>query len=339
LHVRRSNTTLRIALAGAIWIVAGLAGATAAPARTAGITVTNSTGLSDPAAGVPRVFTLSGRSDGPGRVYVAFRAPGGGGCAPSASSDSGQRVGSYYGSSVNRSFSLSETRTWNTPGTFVFCIWIASSESTITVPISQTLTFRSAVGSIAAVLDPITSRVGEPTVITVFGQTEAPARVFAKIRPAGAGCATSSNADAGKALLSGTGVDGAFTLQATTTQATAGPRQLCLWLATSGDDPTPIAGPVVQWIHVLAPPRPIGPPPPCLVPGVTRGIHLATMKQRLLAANCTVGKVRYLRSRTIRPRVIIRLSSRAGSKLENGSPVMVYVSTGRKKTTATGRGG
>ncbi len=331
MHVRRSNTTLRIALAGAIWIVAGLAGAPAAPASTAAITVTNSTGLSDPAAEVPRVFTLSGRSDGPGRVYVAFRGPGGGGCAPSASSDSGQRVGSYYGSSVNRSFSLSETRTWSTPGTFVFCIWIASSESAITVPISQTLTFRSAVGSIAAVLDPITPRLDQPTVITVYGQTEAPARVFAKIRPAGVPCMTSFDADTGRALLSGTPVDGAFSLQATTAQATAGPRQLCLWLATSGDDPTPIAGPVVQWIHVLAPPRPPGPPPPCLVPGVTRGIHVATMKKRLVAANCTVGRIRYLRSRTIAARVIIRLSSRAGSKLQSGSPITIYVSTGHRK--------
>jgi hypothetical protein len=337
MHVRHSTRTMRIALASAVWIVAGLACASAAPASNAGIAVTNSAGLSDPAADVPRVFTISGKADRPGKVYVAYRAPGGGGCAPSAGSDSGQRVGSYYGASVNRSFSLSETRTWSSAGTFVFCIWIASSESAITVPMTQTLTFRSPVGSIAAVLDPITPRFGEPASITVYGQSEAPARVFVKIRTAGGACATSFEADVGKALLSGTSIDGAFSLQATTTQATAGPRQLCLWLATSGEDPTPIAGPVTQWLHVLAPPRPVGPPPPCLVPGVTRRIHLATMRKRILDSNCTVGKVRYLRSRTVAPRVIIRLSSRAGSKLQSGARITIYVSTGRAKATAAGR--
>jgi hypothetical protein len=337
LHVRRLKFPMWTALAGAIWVVAGLAGATAAAASNAGVAVTNSAGLSDPAAGVPRVFTISGKADRPGRVYVAYRAPGGGGCAPSASSDSGQRVGSYYGASVDRSFSFSETRTWSSAGTFVFCIWVASSETAITVPMTQTLTFRSPVGSIAAVLDPITPRFGEPATITVYGQSEAPARVFMKIRAVGEACATSFGADSGKALLSGTSVDGAFSLPASTTQAAAGPRQLCLWLATSGDDPTPIAGPVVQWLFVLAPPRPPGPPPPCLVPGVTRGIHLATMRKRILDANCTVGKVRYLRSRTVATRVIIRLSSRAGSKLRSGSPITIYVSTGRRAASAAGR--
>jgi hypothetical protein len=328
---------MRIVLASAAWVVAALACATAAAASTAGIAVTNSAGLSDPAAGVPRVFTISGKADRPGRMYVAYRAPGGGGCAPSASSDSGQRVGSYYGASIDRSFRFSETRTWPSAGTFVFCIWIARSESAITVPMTQTLTFRPPVGSIAAVLDPITPRFGEPATITVYGQSEAPARVFVKIRASVEACATSFEADRGKALLSGTSVDGAFSLQATTTQASAGPRQLCLWLATSGEDPSPIAGPVVQWLFVLAPPRPPGPPPPCLVPGVTRAIHLAKMKKRILDANCTVGKVRYLRSRTVAARVIIRLSSRAGSKLQSGAPITIYVSTGRKAATAAGR--
>ena len=299
--------------------------------------MTNSAGLSDPAADVPRVFTISGKADRPGRVYVAYRAPGGGGCAAVGE----QRLRAAHRlvlrSQRQQVVHFAETRTWSSAGTFVFCIWIASSESAITVPMTQTLTFRPPVGTIAAVLDPITPRFGEPATITVFGQSEAPARVFVKIRASGEACATSFQADDGKALLSGTSVDGAFSVQTTTTQASAGPRQLCLWLATSGEDPDPIAGPVVQLLFVLAPPRPPGPPPPCLVPGVTRRIHLATMKQRILDANCTVGKVRYLRSRTVAPRVIIRLSSRAGSKLQSGAPITIYVSTGHKTTTAAGR--
>lgn len=318
------------ALVGAIWMIVAFAGPSQAAAATAGLTVTTSAGLSDPAAGVPRVFTMKGTADAPGHVYVSYRAPGGAACAPSAGSDSGRSIGSFYGASVDGAFSFSEARSWNPAGTFAFCIWLARSENAIAVPITQTMTFRPPLGTISAMVNPLTPAVNEATAITVYGQSEAPARAYAKIRPGDGPCAVSFDADAGRALLSGDPVNGAFSLATSTKQSNDGAYALCLWLALSGGDPSPIAGPQLQHVYVLGPPRPVGRQPPCLVPGVTRRIRLATMKSRIRAANCTVGKVRYLRSRTVPRRVIVRLSSRAGSKLQTGSPITIYVSTGRK---------
>ncbi len=325
------------ALVGAIWMIAALAGASQAHAATAGITVTTSGGLSDPAAGVPRVFTLKGTADAPGRVYVSYRAPGGGACAPSASSDSGRSVGSFYGAGVDRAFSFSEARTWNPPGTVVFCIWIARAENAIAVPIAQTMAFRPPLGTISAIVNPLTPAVNESTAISVHGQSEAPARVYARIRPGDGPCAASFDADSGRALLSGDPVNGSFSLATSTKQSADGAYALCLWLAMSGGDSSPIAGPQLQRVYVLGPPRAVGRQPPCLVPGVTRRIRLATMKNRIRAANCTVGKIRYLRNRTVPRRGIVRLSSRAGSKLQSGSPITIYVSTGRKTAAAAKR--
>jgi len=332
-HIRRTQPRMGLALAAVIWMIAGLVVADGARAASASITVTTSAGLSDPAAGVPRVFTVRGISDGPGRVYVSYRGPGGAACAPSASSDSGRSVGSFYGSSVNGAFNFSEARTWNPPGTVVFCIWIARSESAIAVPITETVTFRPPIGTISAMLSPLTPAVNEATSIIVQGQSEAPARVYARIRPGGA-CAPSFDADSGRTLLTGDPVNGSFSLQATMTQANPGAYAMCMWLALSSGDATPVAGPVLQRVHVLGPPRRPARQPPCLVPGVTRRIRLVTMKSRLRAANCTVGKVRYIPSRRVPRRVIVRLSSRAGSKLQTGSPVTIYVSTGRGAATA-----
>jgi hypothetical protein len=301
------------ALVGAIWMIVAFAGPSQAAAATAGLTVTTSAGLSDPAAGVPRVFTLKGTADAPGHVYVSYRAPGGAACAPSASSDSGRSIGSFYGASVDRAFSFSEARSWNPAGTFAFCIWLARSENAIAVPITQTLTFRPPLGTISAIVNPLTPAVNEATAITVYGQSEAPARAYAKIRPGDGPCAVSFDADAGRALLSGDPVNGSFSLATATKQSNDG-----------------AYAPQLQRVYVLGPPRPVGRQPPCLVPGVTRRIRLTTMKSRIRAANCTVGKVRYIRSRTVPRRVIVRLSSRAGSKLQTGSPVTIYVSTGRK---------
>jgi len=324
-----------LALAAVIGMIAALVIADQAMAATASVTVTTSGGLSDPAAGVPRVFTLRGIADRPGRVYVSYRGTGGADCAPTAASDSGRSIGSFYGASVDGTFSFSETRTWSPPGAFAFCIWIARSESSIAVPIAQTMVFRPPVGTISAMVSPLTPAVNEATAILVHGQSEAPARAYARIRHGG-DCAPSFDADSGKVLLSGDPVNGAFQLQAATKQSSAGTYALCLWLALSGADGNPLAA-QLQRVHVLGPPRSQGKQAPCLVPGVTRRIRLVTMKSRIRAANCTVGKVRYIRSRKVPRRVIVRLSSRAGSKLQTGSPITIYVSTGRAPVRAAKR--
>lgn len=66
-------------------------------------------------------------------------------------------------------------------------------------PFTQAITFRAPTGTITATLSPITGRINEPTPITVTGASEAPAKVFARVRPGGgAGCAPTYNADAGE---------------------------------------------------------------------------------------------------------------------------------------------
>ena len=261
-----------------------LVGIGRASADSASISVTNTARESDPAADLPRVFTVSGATEAPDGIFIKYRAPGGVPCASTAATDTGKWFENYYPRfsdeegpevSANGAFSYSHAGSWSSPGTFVFCIWIAAGSNTITTPITQTITFRSPTGTITATVNPIAPEPGQKATITVTGSSEAPEKVYAKIRPAGgATCAQTYETDSGSNLIEGQNVNGSFSEQATTTQLTAGTYLICLWLASSANDTSPIAGPQPETFTVVSPPPPPPPPPPCVVPSFSSRMHL-----------------------------------------------------------------
>lgn len=259
-------------------------------------------------------------------MYIEYRPSGGAACAPSAGTDSGDYLGSLSFFDANGTFSRSEALTWRTPGTFVFWIWIASSSSAVSTPFTTAITFRAPTGTITATINPITPLTNQEAAITVTGASEAPGEVYAKVRPAGgAACAPTHRADSGTSVLYGADVNGAFSIPATTTQQTAGSYLLCLWLARSDDDPAPFAGPQPQLFNVAAPPK------PCIVPKVYKGIRLSTMKKRLRVNHCTVGSIRYVRSRKYARNTVARLNPRSATQLRPGARVTIYMSSGRPR--------
>jgi hypothetical protein len=342
---RRSRLARRVVLASWLALMAVLICSGTALADSASISVTNTAGESDPAAGVPRVFTLSGTTSVAEKVFVKYRAPGGASCAPTAQSDSGKLIPneegdySWYGNEANGAFSFKHAYSWEPPGTVMFCIWLAKDENTITTPITQTITFRAPSGTITAAVSPDMPQPGQQATITVTGSSEAPEKVYAKVRPAGgASCAPTYEADPGQNLIDGTSVNGAFTEQATTTQSTAGTYLICLWLASSANDTSPVAGPQPETFTVASPPPPTPPPPPpppspppCVVPSFSSKMSLSTVERRIRAAHCRVGKVRYSSSERYRRGAVIKLSHRPGTKLSSNSVVWVLVSSGRPR--------
>jgi plastocyanin len=78
------------------------------------------------------------------------------------------------------------------------------------------------------------------------------------------------------------------------------------------------------------PPQPSPPPPPrppkCVVPNV-RGKLLRTAKRAIVKAHCSVGRVRYARSKRKRGRVLAQ-SPRPGRRLARGAKVSLVVSRG-----------
>jgi hypothetical protein len=253
-HVQTRRRRCHV-LGALLAVAATLVTAPAAFADTATLTVTTPGGQPDPVAGVGRVFTVSGNAAVSEELFVAHRPAGGAACAPSYNSDSGEGLGSFNWQSVNGNFSFQTAITWSSPGTELFCIWLAQSSSSVSTPISQVITFRSPTGTISATVGPAVPRPDQDTQITVTGASEAPREVFAKVRAAGgAPCAPTYDSDSGDSVLYEDDVNGAFTLTATTRQANPGHYLICLWLASSSRDAAPIAGPQAVAFDVVQPP-------------------------------------------------------------------------------------
>ncbi|MEY2443345.1 MAG: hypothetical protein QOJ46_2771 [bacterium] len=69
----------------------------------------------------------------------------------------------------------------------------------------------------------------------------------------------------------------------------------------------------------------------CIVPKIPKNRSLASVKRRLKAANCTVGKVSHRRSRTRRRGLVLALSPGVGSRLSPRATVRIVVSSGRPR--------
>src|SRR5262249_52799158 len=151
--------------------------------------------------------------------------------------------------------------------------------------------------------------------VTITGSSEAPKRLFAKYRPAGgAPCAVSYSADSGSGLVSGEQVNGAFTATATLTPSDPGDYLICMWLADSSSDGSPVAGPQ---------PAPFPGRPPWGAPRPPPGSLLADVTNRLTAAHCAIGAQRRQTSHTVKRGRVIRLARKAGDTLTPGTPIAV----------------
>jgi hypothetical protein len=245
-HRLMGHWNARVARAVALGCLFGvgvmLFGAQSALADSAAITITDTTGNVDPAAGVPRVFTLSGTASVPEIEWVRYRPSGGAPCGPTVNSDSGTLV-NLYGQTVDGNFTLNTAVTWSAPGSYLFCTWLSHDSNAVTTPFSQTIVFRAPTGSIGATLNPAQPTPKSAATITVSGASEAPEYVFATYHNTGSACAVTFSTDTGADLINGSRVNGSYSIPVTQTFDTAGSYTLCLWLASSSSDAAPIAGP------------------------------------------------------------------------------------------------
>jgi hypothetical protein len=92
--------------------------------------------------------------------------------------------------------------------------------------------------------------------IAVSGTAERPALVHARVRFAdGSPCAPTYASADGRSLVRDAAVDGAFSLRLATTPAKAGRYRVCVWLARSVRDPSPLAAPLALGFRRIAPLR------------------------------------------------------------------------------------
>lgn len=306
-----------------------LCGASVAQADSASLAFLDAAGNPDPVVDVGRTARLTLNSSTPKRVFFKNRPAGGAPCAPSASSDTGSESfngvwdgSTFNGSNVNGDLTIDKSGRWGTPGTFQFCIWLADSFSQSVTPFTQQVTFRRPTGAISGVVTPGAPLVGQSVTLAVTGSSEAPKRAYATVRAAGAACAPSPSADPGTGVLDGEAVNGAFSFTRTFTNATPGPKVVCLWLTGSSSDTAPVATQTAAFTVTA-------PPPPCVVPALAGGTPLANVQPALATAACAMGAVDYVPSTKFARGTLVRLTPVSGTSLPNGAAVNVTVSDGK----------
>jgi hypothetical protein len=330
----------RTLIATAVVATAIFATAGSALADSASLSFLDGSGQNDPVADIGRTFTLSGTTAASERIYVKVRAPGGAACAPSARVDTGSYLESsasysnyFDGETVNGDYTLRQADTWNgSPGTYMFCIWIASGDNSPVTPITQMVTFRAPTGTVSGAVNPAAVALGQDTTLTVSGVSEAPERVYATVRGAGgAPCAADADADSGTDLIDGTAVNGSFSIPATVSgrDRAAGTYVICIWVADSSSDTTPVAGPQPTSFTVVAPPPAPPVPPSCVVPQLVAGVSQSDAFTALVAANCTVGKRSYVASARYARGALIKTTPVGGTTLANKAAVAVLLSSGK----------
>ncbi len=345
-HDRPRPTGRRILAIAAATCVALLGGPATVSADSATITVTDTAGRLDPAAGLPRVFKLTANSGVPARIYVKYRNVGGAPCAPSASVDTGENdYESFlpYGRELNGDYTWSKAATWHRRGPTMFCIWIASSSTSIAQPFTQVIDFRAPVGSLSLGVTPLVPLPGQPFTLALNGATETPSRLYVRVK-AGSGCAPTYGSDSGDSIVDGNATDGVIAATATL-ERPAGQYTACAWVASSSSDTAPIVGPQSLTFDIVTPapppPIPVAPKPPaCAVVdrAVRRGksvrvrcyrVSQSSVRVRFKRAKRTVTRKLTLRSGVVRPstrglgRGTWRVSVIAGSRTIGAGRVSV----------------
>jgi hypothetical protein len=228
-------------------------------ADSVAIGVTTATGQSDPMAFSPRVFTISGSSSSSRRLYIKFRAADGRSCGTVPISEPGRWLTGFAGDSlVSGAFGFQKVITWDATGPYLFCYWLAASDSSIVAPMTQTIVFRQPTGAIdVAAISPAVPKPDQYFTLTLSGTTEAPAQVYAKIRRAGgAPCADRYADDPGDSLRNGEDVGGPYSTFPSAVEHDPGQYLVCMWLMGAPNDPAIIAGPTSRIIRVSQP-RPV----------------------------------------------------------------------------------
>ena len=334
-HVAHAGRRCTLALLASVAALAG-------PAGVARAADSASVAYPDAAAAVNGTLTISGNSDFDQRLYAKARPADATPCAARASDDPGRSfrvVGSEikyattatagttpttetYNSPIPvGAFSRSLTGKWDEgPGTFRFCVWLAGNPDEAALVAQQDITVRKPNATLTVAASSGRVDQGKSLPVTATGTVEAASELRAKLRPAGEGpCAATFAESSGstRAFSPATVPAGAFTATETIGGLPLGDYVLCTWITSAG---ITVAGPQPTTFSVV---------PPCIVPSIAIGTPLSTAVSALVASACTAGKQVRVAQDRVRKGLALGFLKSPGSRLPNGAPVDISVSTGK----------
>jgi hypothetical protein len=256
------------------------------------------------------------------RVALTVKPAGGPVCGANPSADSGSTaVGTYPGIGP---YAKIANWTFAQAGSYLLCGWItdaAQSGSPVIASASQTIAVRLPHLSLS-IAAPSKVLRGRTFQVATTAQAEAERDVeVVLLKDTGRGCPANwgaAIATSGETTVLRVSVTGGPTTQTQNERIDATGRYLVCGYFDYDNNVSPEATAVASTSVT----------PPCTVPHLGSGVPLRKAKARIVAAHCTVGKVRYATSTRHARGTVIALNPRPGSGKATHAPVQITVSSG-----------
>lgn len=287
------------------------------------MSVTTPAGVVDPVEDLPRVFRIDGLGTGAeDDTYVRYRSgdlsatP----CATRPENDTGDWL--VYGSDASAG-TLAIEKTFESSGTFSFCIWRGwGSYTAARTPNPIPVTFRDPTGSMTHAFSAQPFMVGAGGSISVTISTEAGRYAYASDAPAGTPCALTWAADPGtNASFIDTWMDGGTETFTRTISADSAPGsyRTCVWLTESTSDTAPINGGAYMFEYAVQRPT-------CRFPAV-RGKTVLAAKAKIRTAGCRPSRwiVRRVAGRGVARGKVLKANFRPAASVSKTATVVLYV--------------
>jgi hypothetical protein len=321
------NRIRRLAVAGTLLVVA--CGLLASSARAATVAITAG---ADPTESITTQFGATGSVTDPQNYVVEHYKPvGGAACGANPSADDGLSVSLPTSYLPVGTYAAQSNVTIEKAGDYLVCAWLMQYQSSgpNTVAAAESKVVRVRIPSLMLAVAPSVPSVAidQTFQVTATAQAETQRNLYLYVMlDTGRGCpanaAAASAADSAVSIFTGRSIVGGPTSQSSNLSLRqAGTWLLCAYIHHNSSAEPPQAT-AQGTVTVLAP------PPPCVVPAIVVNEPLAQTRARVLAASCTVGKVRYVASTRYARGSVFKVAPTAGTSLATSAPIDLWVSSG-----------
>src|SRR3954447_10591131 len=306
-----------------VWMIVGtvltaLALPAGARAATLNITVGN-----DPTESITTQIGVSGSADSTSSsAYLKVKPAGGPGCGANPSADSGDSA--LFDASVpSGPYARQVNWTFDPAASYLLCAWLRDNSNNVAAA-KQTIAVRPPRLSLS-LAGPAEVASGQLFQFATTVQTETNRAIYVYAVPnGGRGCP--ANASAASSTSGEQSIEfgwevtgGPQTDTRNVSLSTPGPYLVCGYVQHRSSATPPQATALVN-LNVL---------PPCVVPAISGGSALESVKSALASAGCSAGAIRYAASTRYKKGMVIRLGTEAQTQLAPRSPVSITLSTGK----------
>ncbi len=286
-------------------------------------------GTAEPVESIATQLGAVVSSAGEDSFALHVKPTGGEGCGANPNADQGEPVfaGEFISKETNPA-AFSRNWTFQLAGEYRVCAWVTKVDTDEVLAHAETTIVVREPHLSLSVSVPATVMEAQTFQVVTTAQAETEREIWEYMLPnTGDGCpansAAAERASGEREILGDWRVTGGpFSESKNESLESPGAYLFCAYFEYPTTEAAPELAASVQTTVVA-------PPPPCVVPQFASGASLASVEQKIRAADCTVGKVSSVANTKVARGGVLSLNPASGTKLSAGAAVNIVESAGR----------